>query len=294
MKLLLESGADANAIGSKGGYTPLHHGSAPWCHEQSVKVVKLLIDHGADVTKGINGPINDQWTPLHLATCRGFEEIVRVLLEKGAEVNGKTKREHGADPSLEDKNGQTPLQVAAANGDEEMVKFLLKYRGLESDAKKWTQQAQFYNAVREGDAATVRVLLESRIDMKMKSVREEYLLHWAMHRGHQRVASLLLEKGADINATDKFGETALMLACKTRNEEMMQFLLDNGADINIKNDERAGGDTVLSFATSAGESQIVEMLLKRGASSLSVKFELPLQFQVKTHGRERSPKSESL
>ncbi|KAJ5634581.1 hypothetical protein N7528_002423 [Penicillium herquei] len=287
MKLLLESGADANAIGSKGGYTPLHHGSAPWCQEQSVKVVEILIEHGADVTMGISGRINDQWTPLHLATCRGFEGIVRVLLDKGAEVNGKTKRgstalhlalrekttiaqlllDHGADPSLEDKNGQTPLQVAAANGDEDMVKFLLNYQGLESDAKKWTQQARFYNAVHEGDEATVRVLLEDGIDMKMKSVRGEYPLHWAMHRGHQRVASLLLEKGADINAKDKFGETALMLACKARDQAMMQFLLDNGADVNLKNDERAGGDTVLSFATTAGESQIVEMLLRRGARS---------------------------
>ncbi|KAJ5724453.1 hypothetical protein N7493_006181 [Penicillium malachiteum] len=286
MKLLLESGADVNAIGSKGGYTPLHHGSAPWCQEQSVQAVKLLIDHGADVTKGIEGPINDQWTPLHLATCRGFEQIVRLLLDKGAEVNGKTKRgstalhlalhdkatiaqlllDYGADPTLEDKNGQTPLKVAAANGYEDMVKFLLKYQSLESDAKKWTQQAQFYNAVREGDEATVRVLLEDGIDMNMKSVRGEYPLHWAMHRGHQGVASLLLEKGADINAKDKFGETALLLACKARDEETMRFLLDNGADMNIKNDERAGGYTVLSFATAAGESQIVEMLLRRGAS----------------------------
>ncbi|KAJ5721536.1 uncharacterized protein N7483_009470 [Penicillium malachiteum] len=275
MTLLLENGADANAIGSKGG---------------SLEAVKLLIHHGADVTKAIKGPINDKWTPLHLATCREFEDIALLLLEKGASINAKTKSgstplhltihgrtavaqlllEHGADPKIEDKNGQTPLQKAAANGDEDMLKLLLRYQGLESEAKKWTQQAQFYNAVREGDEATVGLLLEDGVDMMTRSVRGEYPLHWAMHRGHRGVASLLLQKGADIDAKDKFGETPLLLACRERNEEMMLFLLDKGADINIKNEERAGGFTALSLATFFGEQQIVEMLLRRGASPSSV------------------------
>ncbi|KAJ5642154.1 hypothetical protein N7490_006154 [Penicillium lividum] len=289
VRLLLESGADANSIGS-GGNTPLHYGSGPWCRESSLEVVELLIHHGADVTKAIDGPINNQWTPLHLATNKWSEDVVRLLLDKGARVNAKDTRgvtalhlvhhtstkiarlllEHGADLSLEDEDGQTPLQVAAANGDEEMVKFLLGYQGLESDAKKWTQQAQFYNAVHEGDEATVGLLLEDGIDMTTKNVRGEYPLHWAIDHGHLGVASLLLKKGADIDAKDTFGWTALFLACANSNEEMMQFLLDNGADMNIGSDKRAGGYTVLSHATAWGKWQLVEMLLRRGASPQSV------------------------
>ncbi|KAJ5764963.1 hypothetical protein N7520_004522 [Penicillium odoratum] len=288
-RLLLESGADVNSVNS-GGYTPLHYGSAPWSRESSLEVVEILIHHGADVTKAIEGPINDQWTSLHLATLFGYEDVVRLLLDKGARVNAKTKHgstalhvvhhksttiaqillEHGADLSLEDENGQTPLQEAAANGGEEMVKFFLRYQGLESDAKKWIQQAQFYNAVLEGDEDTVGLLLENGIDMMMKNVRGEYPLHWAIRSGQLGVASLLLQKGADIDAKDQFGWTALILACANRNEEMMQFLLDNGADINIRTDEMAGGHTVLSYATAQGEWQLVEMLLRQGASPQSV------------------------
>ncbi len=192
VRLLLESGADANAVGSQDGYTPLHHGY------KSLELVELLSHHGADVTKAVEGPINAGWTPLHLATCGQLEEIVRFLLAKGDNVNAKDGwgstalhiiamigniaiarllLEHGAEPSLENSNGETALREAATHGSEEMVKLLLKYQGLESDAEKWIRQAQFYNAVCEGEEETVQLLLEKGIDMTVKNARGEYPLH---------------------------------------------------------------------------------------------------------------------
>lgn len=66
-KLLLQNGADANAAGSRDGHTPLHHGY------RSLELVELLIDHEADVTKAVEGPINNGWTTLHLAACWGLK-----------------------------------------------------------------------------------------------------------------------------------------------------------------------------------------------------------------------------
>ena len=52
-------------------------------------VVQLLLDRGA----GINKPDTDGFTPLHEAAIRGQVEVVQFLIERGAELKGKSGRE---------------------------------------------------------------------------------------------------------------------------------------------------------------------------------------------------------
>lgn len=76
-----------------------------------IDVVKLLIERGADVnTKG------GWWvvTPLHWAADNGHTEIVRLLIEHGADVNARTE-----------EHGYTPLHWAAGGGHRETVEVLI-------------------------------------------------------------------------------------------------------------------------------------------------------------------------
>ena len=63
-------------------------------------VLKLLIEKGAFV----NSRTSLSVTPLHLAVNKGHERIVQILLENGADSNAP-----GA-------NGETPLHIAIGNG----------------------------------------------------------------------------------------------------------------------------------------------------------------------------------
>ena len=52
-----------------------------------IEVVKLLLDKGADISVAHA----DGWTPLNAAATRGHLEVVKLLLDKGADYNAKIK-----------------------------------------------------------------------------------------------------------------------------------------------------------------------------------------------------------
>ena len=57
-----------------------------------VETVKLLLDKGADV----NAKDNDGWTPLIKAASGGLTDLARVLLERGADIDVVDKLERTA------------------------------------------------------------------------------------------------------------------------------------------------------------------------------------------------------
>jgi hypothetical protein len=138
---LLRKGANANAK-DRGGWTPLHW-AAFWGH---VDVAKLLLEHGADVNA--KESVYDA-TPLHVAAATGHADVARLLLEHGADVNAKygdsdltplhvaalyghadvarLLLERGADPSIRDKHGRTPLDIARATRHKEVARVIEEY-----------------------------------------------------------------------------------------------------------------------------------------------------------------------
>jgi ankyrin repeat protein len=109
VKLLLDSGADINAV-SKNGFsaTPLQ-GAAAF---KAIDLAQLLIVRGANVNcRGEQGG-----SPLHEAAGNGQIEFARLLLDHGANVNAK------------DDNGKTPLTVALEYKQIEMAKFLREHK----------------------------------------------------------------------------------------------------------------------------------------------------------------------
>ena len=78
----------------------------------NLEVVRLLIEKGADV----RAEDNYKRTPLHLASEARFcqLEVVRLLIEKGADV------------SAEDKYKRTPAHLAVENGHSEVIRLLIE------------------------------------------------------------------------------------------------------------------------------------------------------------------------
>lgn len=101
---LIETGADVNWRDSI-GETALF-GAAAWGH---VEVVRYLLSVGADcnIVESSSG-----YTPLHWAASHGNLETIKLLVEAGA------------DPTLADRRGRLPVDVAHEHGKGAHVSYL--------------------------------------------------------------------------------------------------------------------------------------------------------------------------
>ena len=207
-------------------------------------VVRLLLEKGAELdSKDGSGR-----TPLWWAAVRGHEAVMRLLLEKGAELDSK------------DMLGLTSLSLAAGSGHEAVVRLLLE-KGAELDSEDWSGQTPLSRAAGSGHEAVVRLLLEKGTELDLKDETDRTPLSWAAWSGHEAVVRLLLEKGADLDSKDGLGQTALSRAAGSGHEAVVRLLLEKGAELDS---EDWSGQTPLSRAAGSGHEAVVRLLLEKG------------------------------
>jgi ankyrin repeat protein len=113
-ELLLKKGANVNLTDSFGS-APLY--MAVCCEDADLSLIEHLIQKGADINYRNT---SDGFTSLHHAISCGSDDVARLLIEKGANVN-----------ALAD-DGTTPLILAAKNDSVFIAKILLE-RGANVD-----------------------------------------------------------------------------------------------------------------------------------------------------------------
>lgn len=187
---------------------------------------------------------------LNYAASAGLCESVRLLLDKGADINAK--------------GGPYDYTLRGASRKErpEMVRFLL-----EKDVHVNTPYSWHGNALQiassRGHIEMVQILLEKGADANAQGGKDGSALFEASYSGHVEIVQMLLEEGADVNARGQIlgrSGTALEAAIETDNEEVARLLIENKADVS-----RVGGPgrDPLELASYKGFHKVVELILTR-------------------------------
>jgi ankyrin repeat protein len=176
------------------------------------------------------------WTPLHVAVAEGQADIVRVLVDAGADLDVRTE------------HYRTPLHVALRH--QPALVPLLRELGAVVDAPS----AAYLDDV----AQLTRQLDEGA---QLSDPETGHLLTWAAYGGAAGTARLLLDRGADADAG------ALHAAAERGRLDVVRMLLDAGADIDRL--DPATGRAPLHAAVTAGPDgqapEVVRVLLSAGA-----------------------------
>ncbi len=202
MKFLLDRGAKINAKDGDGDTLFLH-----FVRINDTINAMYLLERGADINESNS---DSQDTPLIIAAYKNNQEFVERFLEKGA------------NPNIQNKNGNTALLVAAQNGNEEIIKLLLE-KGADINLQNfWQKKTPLMVATENANWHVVYLLLEHGADPNRQNMNGVTALMFAAGKGYGGITKLLLDHGADPNIRDERDANAFTYA--RNNKRIMKIL----------------------------------------------------------------------
>jgi ankyrin repeat protein len=244
LERLIKQGADVNKRNDAGATALM------WA-ALDLEKTRVLLAHQADV----NAISEDARTPLMIAAGRpGGAATVKLLLAKGANPN----------PTSNPVAESSPLIEASLAGDAEIMQALLD-RGAEF---KDVAGLALANAAGADCFKCIDLLVARKLDPMQYTIA----LQLVAVLDNPKLTRLMLEHGADVNVPDPTGRTALMYAAVSDllPVEQVKMLLDKGAKVDAKSLHGQSGDTgrtALDLAKFHGNTPVVDLLLKSGATS---------------------------
>ena len=240
-RILVSAKADLE-LADPNGITPLLMAVT----NNQIKVARYLIDQGAQIN------VSDWYgrTPLWAAVeVRNMDvdnglfengvdrepplELIKVLLDKGANPNPRTKE-------------SIPIR-----------RFMLRGTGT-LEWVDFTGQTPFLRAAWAGDLTVMRLLLDHKADPKIATFAGTTALmaaagvNWVVDQTYDEGQKNLLEAvklcydlGLSVNDVNSMGITAVMGAANRGSDEIIQWLVDKGAKLDVKDAE---GRTPLNWA----------------------------------------------
>ena len=284
-------GANINSRSSNGS-TPLH--SAAAC--SAIEVIDRLLYHGAN----ISAVDEDGFSPLHYAILKiqpsqlnrkivlnGTSSYGRcIMIDRRGSLAGFYQEKNivknsahygwldtftnlilrGSIVDAVDKNGRTPLHLAAENGLADAVNVLLQ-RKAKFEMRDKIGKTPLDLAVEKSTATSrpLQVILEKSCDQL-----KQHLLD------HQMVVYLLLSSGASFKKCNRNGTSLLHRALVNNRPYIAQLLVLKGASINYK--DNLGRTPLIAFLQNGGDW--AEMPLKHLNALVKIKCGKPFKLSV--------------
>lgn len=245
-----------------------------WSQKRILQLLPHILN-GEDVNITLEGMKGN--TSLHYACELGSRDLIRWLVENGADVNrvewggGNTPLhcsarlaslysvnyllEHGANPDIANNEGLRPVDMVG-NDDHDAICAALRTAssGMGSEAS--------HEIVGDYSMSRLREIMQ-----EIRRIRDQ-LYNPANYDNDEHSRDALLEllprilAGEGVDCTLYSRDTALHVACEFNHRELIHWMVENGAKVNR---QRSYGDTPLHIAARSGNLETVRYLLEHGA-----------------------------
>ena len=289
-RLLLAGGTGANITDPHGALALVIA-----CSRGHLEVADLLLENGADP----NFKIEDgYWTrlkalfgksqgnpeprniPLLVAISEGNEQIVKLLLDKGAEVEALDENgcpavwkalslekpgiaamllAKGANASFRDKDGNTLLMIATRHGYREIIGILLTKK-VDTNLVNAKGDTALMMAAAAGDMSIVSVLWENGATSNAENADGFTALDFSSRSGQTQVANALKKAGAKSGYVLR--KELMLAAAHSGDNEILKKVIARQTDVNSRLENE---DSALILAIRKGHRDTVDLLLKHGA-----------------------------
>ncbi|CAH1773123.1 unnamed protein product [Owenia fusiformis] len=238
------------------GATPVHLACTLGC----MNLVKLLIESQQDkISKVLHTMDNAKMLPIHRAVLVNQPDTVAYLIEQGTDVNAR------------DGRSMTPLILAATRGSSMVARRLIQ---LKADITCQDEQGRTFIHAAVSVGADIEMIAE-HIPISERSKLSDLLhsldndghtpLHVASKYGNIKAMLTLLNHGADPHGKTVKRETPLHFAARYGRLNTCKHYLDSEIGSQIINEVDSNGYSPLHHACANGQSEVVRLLLQRGA-----------------------------
>ncbi len=237
-----------------------------------VGMLQHLLRHG---TQEIDARINkDLQTPLMLAITRDNTDMVKALLDAGADLHlknthGETAIAQARIPEVRDillGAGAVPviknLMDAVEKDDFAGLEAMLRLKTVPVDDMSTVSTTLLNRAAYLGRTSMVQALMAAGAGVREKNSLGNMPLHSAASCGHADIVAYLLDHGAPIDEPGFTGSSPLQEAVSRGKIEAVEILLARGADMEMKDEK---GNTALMIAVERDRADIAQCLIEHGA-----------------------------
>jgi ankyrin repeat protein len=230
--------------------------------DKDLDMVIALLANGANP----NQYLAHGQTPLHIAIIQQNAKLVKIMLEWGADPTVSTRKTEGSNYT---PLHQALITLDSdQDKDTSIVDLLLKtgqcklMTGEDARSTAFDYVLSHYSTWDHGVAEimTFRMVQCTEDIQNDRSDDGSTLMHAAIWHGRADLASILITRSVDINVTDNQGCTPFVLECQ-RSTRLLRFLLSNGADPYVKD---INDQTALHAAASQGKIGVINFLFHLG------------------------------
>ena len=250
-------------------------------------IVETLIDRGADVDWE---PVDNQSTLLAFAVRSRLEpRLIKKMIEKGARLNRtditgdtalieaaefiddtgcvKLLIEKGADVNAQGYFDRTAYFAAASKNNQKAMKLLKEAGARTAPESSYAKEAMLIYSVMNEDTIEIKVLLNAGASPDVKLSARGYLpresvLSYTISGKKYEAMKMLLEKGAAIYGDTFASDGAFSRAVSSRDETAVKIFLEYSKNLDVKSDKFK---EVFFDAIFRGSAETVRAFIKAGA-----------------------------